>query len=229
MTAGNAILIVAIVTGLGLIGALFFVMFKIRQISREFFGTSSLIEGLKRQEALEDDTPKSVSGMTRVELPRIEKDFPEFHWPEWKQRCENQLKGYLEALEHRDLSYLGKVSVSLKDQVRLTIEEMEEHYPDAVVVAVDAAVGRWDHVGLVTLEKGPLRPGLGVRKELTAVGDISITGIVGGAESGDPLFLQSIRLSQVMRLADCISRSICLGLRIIGRRVENFSGQTVPF
>ena len=70
MTAGNAILIVAIVTGLGLIGALFFVMFKIRQISREFFGTSSLIEGLKRQEALEDDTPKSVSGMTRVELPR---------------------------------------------------------------------------------------------------------------------------------------------------------------
>ena len=66
MTAGNAILIVAIVTGLGLIGALFFVMFKIRQISREFFGTSSLIEGLKRQEALEDDTPKSVSGMTRV-------------------------------------------------------------------------------------------------------------------------------------------------------------------
>ena len=126
MTAGNAILIVAIVTGLGLIGALFFVMFKIRQISREFFGTSSLIEGLKRQEALEDDTPKSVSGMTRVELPRIEKDFPEFHWPEWKQRCENQLKGYLEALEHRDLSYLGKVSVSLKDQVRLKIEEMEE-------------------------------------------------------------------------------------------------------
>ena len=71
MTAGNAILIVAIVTGLGLIGALFFVMFKIRQISREFFGTSSLIEGLKRQEALEDDTPKSVSGMTSVELPRI--------------------------------------------------------------------------------------------------------------------------------------------------------------
>ena len=86
-----------------------------------------------------------------------------------------------------------------------TIEEMEEHYPDAIIVAVDAAVGRWDHVGLVTLEKGPLRPGLGVRKELTAVGDISITGIVGGAESGDPLFLQSIRLSQVMRLLPWIA------------------------
>ena len=126
MTAGNAILVIAIFTGLALIWAIFFVMFKVRQISREFFGTPSLIEGLKRQEALEVDTPKSVSGMTSVELPRIEKDFPEFHWPEWKQRCENQLKGYLEALEHRDLSYLGNVSLSLKDQVRLKIEEMEE-------------------------------------------------------------------------------------------------------
>ena len=104
-----------------------------------------------------------------------------------------------------------------------TLEHSEEHYPDAIIIAVDAAVGRWDHVGLVTLEKGPLRPGLGVRKELAAVGDISITGIVGGAESGDPLFLQS------MRLADCISRSICLGMRIIGRRVENFSSQAAPF
>ena len=110
-----------------------------------------------------------------------------------------------------------------------TLEHIEEHYPDAIIIAVDAAVGRWDHVGLVTLEKGPLRPGLGVRKELAAVGDISITGIVGGAESGDHLFLQSIRLSMVMRLADCISRSICLGMRIIGRRVENFSSQAAPF
>ena len=110
-----------------------------------------------------------------------------------------------------------------------TLEHIEEHYPDAIIIAVDAAVGRWDHVGLVTLEKGPLRPGLGVRKELAAVGDISITGIVGGAESGDPLFLQSISLSMVMRLADCISRSICLGMRIIGRRVENFSSQAAPF
>ena len=52
---------------------------------------------------------------------------------------------------------------------------------------------RWplDHVGLVTLEKGPLRPGLGVRKELAAVGDISITGIVGGAESGIPCFCRA--------------------------------------
>ena len=110
-----------------------------------------------------------------------------------------------------------------------TVKDLNEQYPDAIVVAVDAAVGSRDHVGFVTIEHGPLRPGLGVRKELAAVGDISITGIVGGAENGDPLFLQSIRLSVVMRLADCISRSISLGMRIIGRRVENFSSQPASF
>lgn len=42
------------------------------------------------------------------------------------------------------------------------------------------------------------------------MGDIFITGIVGGCGSYDPLMLQSIRLSVVMRLADCISESIYL-------------------
>ena len=35
--------------------------------------------------------------------------------------------------------------------------------------------------------KGALQPGLGVSKELGEVGDISITGIVGGAGNHDPV------------------------------------------
>ena len=81
-------------------------------------------------------------------------------------------------------------------------------YHDCLVVAVDASVGNREHVGYLTLGKGALRPGLGVSKELGAVGDIFITGIVGGCSSYDPLMLQSVRLSVVMRMADCISRSI---------------------
>lgn len=83
-------------------------------------------------------------------------------------------------------------------------------YPNHVIVAVDASVGNLEHIGYVTLGKGSLKPGLGVSKELKPVGDIFITGIVGGCGSYDPLMLQSIRLSVVMRLADCISDSICL-------------------
>ena len=58
------------------------------------------------------------------------------------------------------------------------------HYPDYVVVAIDASVGSLDHVGYATLGRGALQPGLGVSKELQAVGDIAITGIVGGVGSG---------------------------------------------
>lgn len=83
-------------------------------------------------------------------------------------------------------------------------------YQDDLVVAVDASVGNREHVGYITLGKGALKPGLGVSKELTSVGDIFITGIVGSCGGYDPLMLQSVRLSIVMRMADCISGSIIL-------------------
>ena len=109
------------------------------------------------------------------------------------------------------------------------MERLLTSFPNALVVAVDASVGNAEHVGFITLGRGPLKPGLGVKKELEAVGDISITGIVGSSRSGDPLMLQSIRLSIVMRLADCISRSICLGMNVLERRVENFWREPAPF
>lgn len=83
-------------------------------------------------------------------------------------------------------------------------------YPNHVVVAVDASVGSQDHVGCITLGRGALRPGLGVCKELQEVGDIFITGIVGGYGNYDPLMLQSVRLSIVMQMADYICESIFL-------------------
>jgi putative sporulation protein YyaC len=83
-------------------------------------------------------------------------------------------------------------------------------YPDHVVMAVDASVGSQDHVGCITLGKGALRPGLGVCKDLKEVGDIFITGIVGRYGSYDPLMLQSVRLSVVMRMADYICESVHL-------------------
>lgn len=87
---------------------------------------------------------------------------------------------------------------------------LERAFPDAVIVAVDASVGNAEHIGYVTLGRGALRPGLGVSKDLKAVGDIHITGIVGTCGNFDPAVLQSIRLSLVMNLADCISESIAL-------------------
>ena len=89
-----------------------------------------------------------------------------------------------------------------------SVAMIERCYPNHVIVAVDASVGSAEHVGCVTLGRGALRPGLGVCKDLQEVGDIFITGIVGGCKNADPLMLQSVRLSVVMRMADYISNSI---------------------
>lgn len=91
-----------------------------------------------------------------------------------------------------------------------SVAMVRRQYPNHVVVAVDASVGSLDHVGYITMGKGALRPGLGVRKDLQEVGDIFITGIVGGCGNYDPLMLQSVRLSVVMQMADRICESIFL-------------------
>lgn len=90
------------------------------------------------------------------------------------------------------------------------IQMIHRCYPQSVIVAVDASVGSMEHVGCVTLGRGALRPGLGVSKELQAVGDIFLTGIVGGYGNRDPLMLQSVRLSLVMQMADYICESAFL-------------------
>lgn len=108
----------------------------------------------------------------------------------------------------RVLGTLNRPVHAMNLEEYLTI--MDCRFPNHLVIAIDASVGKTDHIGCITLGKGSLKPGLGVSKELRAVGDIFITGIVSSCGNYDPLMLQSIRLSVVMRLADCISDSICL-------------------
>ena len=113
--------------------------------------------------------------------------------------------------------------------LRAYMKTVQKQFSDHIVVAVDASVGDVEHIGYATLGRGSIRPGLGVSKDLDAVGDLFITGIVGASKNSDPMMLHSVRLSIVMRLADCISRSIYLGMNAIGKHVENFSVQPTLF
>ena len=94
-------------------------------------------------------------------------------------------------------------AVNLND----TMDMIAGYYRDHIIVAVDASVGKYEHVGYITLGRGAIRPGLGVSKNLMSVGDIFITGIVGCGGGFEPL-LQNTRLSVVMELADCICAGI---------------------
>lgn len=75
-------------------------------------------------------------------------------------------------------------------------------------IAIDASLGTQNHVGYVTVGTGPLKPGLGVNKQLPDVGDLHITGIVNISGTNDPMLLQTTRLNIVMCLADAITKGL---------------------
>lgn len=84
-------------------------------------------------------------------------------------------------------------------------EFAEQLSPSTYVIAVDACLGKMDHVGYLQVGKGPIRPGAGVGKQLSPIGDMHIAGIVNFGGFMDFLVLQNTRLSVVMKMADLIS------------------------
>ncbi len=81
-------------------------------------------------------------------------------------------------------------------------------YVDPYIIAIDASLGKCDHIGYITIGTGPLKPGLGVKKRLPEVGDIHITGIVNTSSNMNNILLQTTRLSYIMTIADAISSAI---------------------
>jgi putative sporulation protein YyaC len=84
-----------------------------------------------------------------------------------------------------------------------------------VVVAVDAALGPRESIGMISLRDGGLRPGHGVGKSLPRVGDLAITATVNIASGvSDAHVLQSTRLFVVQALARTIGVACCEALWI---------------
>lgn len=76
------------------------------------------------------------------------------------------------------------------------------------VLAIDACLGTLDRVGKIRYGTGPIRPGSGVNKELTPIGDchLAVTVNVGGFM--EYVVLQNTRLELVYRLARAIAGEI---------------------
>ena len=90
----------------------------------------------------------------------------------------------------------------------LVLEQIKKAHHQAFIIAIDASLGKGEHIGCISLKPGALRPGAGVSKTLPAVGDLSITGIVNTCGIFDHALLQTTRLGLVMQLADNICRGI---------------------
>lgn len=99
------------------------VRIKLRGFSRQVFGTDSIVEGLNRQADLAAETPKSVSGMTRLFEPQIQRDFQDFSWEEFKHRAENQLVSALLAVSRENTGGLSDVSTEIRQQIENQIAD----------------------------------------------------------------------------------------------------------
>ncbi|MEG2428986.1 MAG: zinc-ribbon domain-containing transport protein, partial [Oscillospiraceae bacterium] len=102
------------------------------------FGTTNVARGLEKQADELSTTPKSVGAMTSVYIPLIRNDFPEFNWPEFKQKAENMLHSAFSARNDQNIDLLVEASKDLKTQVSLEIQSKEskgeiEHFDDMVI------------------------------------------------------------------------------------------------
>ncbi len=113
-----AFLTVVILVGIGGFVVYRTIKQKIGRISMQAFGTKSIVEGMNRQADILAETPKSVSGMTRIFEPQITRDFPEFHLEQYKNKVENLLIAALRAVTEMNSALLPEdVSEELRSQV----------------------------------------------------------------------------------------------------------------
>lgn len=85
------------------------------------------------------------------------------------------------------------------------INELELTFRNPYIIAVDACLGKLESVGCVNIAEGSLKPGAAVNKNLPAIGDLSISGIVNVGGFMEYYVLQNTRLSLVMQMAEKIA------------------------
>lgn len=106
---------------------------KIRNFSRQVWGTDSITQGAAKMKAEYSATPKSVSAMTSLCLPKIIKDFPDFQYNEMKDRSNNLLTSYLLAITSKSVSDLKEGNSELENKLvnyitMLDEKELTEHF-----------------------------------------------------------------------------------------------------
>ena len=87
--------LITVLVGVGAVTVgVFAVRRRVRRLSRDMFGTDSLIKGYKEQKKQVSESPVSVRSMTKIYLPQIQADFPDFDYQFYKTKAESVLRSY---------------------------------------------------------------------------------------------------------------------------------------
>ena len=100
---------------------------------------------------------------------------------------------------------------------------LKEFHPSSHVIAIDAAVGDREDVGLVKVVNKGLKPGLGVQKNLGTIGDTSIIGVVSERSAKNYNLFNLTRLSLVYKMAEQIATGVADYLTLYKYSKENKS------
>ena len=95
--------------------------------------------------------------------------------------------------------------ITAKD-VKALSEYLSAVHIGCPILAIDAALGEKEELGAIKVSGDPVKPGLGVKKELTEIGNAMLIAVVD--EKGKNNFLTSVRLSLVYRLAESITQGV---------------------
>jgi putative sporulation protein YyaC len=137
------------------------------------------------------------------------------------------LVGYkLKCLVRKNLIIYGDLEepIHAKNLVP-TLESINSQFNDPYIIAIDASLGKLQHVGNIYIEKKPLFPGMALNKALPSVGDLSITGIVNISGNFEFMVLQNTRLFTVMTIADTISKGIYhFAIKALGGKNSSLEG-----
>ncbi len=85
---------------------------------------------------------------------------------------------------------------------------LKQMHPGSIAIAIDAAIGECDDIGLVKIINKGLKPGLGVEKNLGTIGDLSIIGIVAEKSLKNYNLFNLTRLNLIYKMAERISEGI---------------------
>lgn len=81
-------------------------------------------------------------------------------------------------------------------------------HPESFIIAIDAAVGNTEDIGLIKVSDKGLKPGLGVDKNLGVIGDCSIIGVVAGKSLQNYNLFNLTRLNLIYKMAEKIASGV---------------------
>lgn len=119
----------------------------------------------------------------------------------------------------------AKVYGTLREPVHAqNIEEiiglLKRKHPNSFIIAVDACLGKIENIENIMFTNGPLKPGIGVNKELPEIGNVNIQGIVNIGGFMPHLVIQNTRMNTVYNMSKVIAATLARTIRV--HRNSNF-------